>query len=249
MRRDVVQRTRAATPVERYLGHRLHGFSTIVRIERGRGNVRGSFGRIEVGSGDVVLLPPGPVTYAFGGARSIAVIAVAKHDGAGVVVRARDLRSSIFENDPSAIVAALREAPARYAFARHDIERTALEALGRIDEGNGTARLAPLAHGLGYTADGLANLLRRVTGMGFARWRDALLMAHVRARLVEGAPVVRIARDLRFDAAYVHRRFAAAHAATPQRWRAEPVLPTRASAHHWDTLVRIFENASDEAHE
>ncbi len=240
-RRRVVQRVAAATPIERFLGHRLHGFSTIVRIERGTGSVRGSFGRIEVGTGDVLLLPPGPVAYAFSGPRRIEILAVAETDAAGVVVRERDLPSSLFARDASAIVAALRDAPARCRMTQRDVERTAMRALARIDERNGAARLAPVAHELGYTADGLANLLRRLTGLGFARWRDALLMAQVRAKLVDGAPVVRLARDLRLDAAYVHRRFAAAHDATPRRWRAAPVLPASACAHRWDTLVRIFE--------
>jgi hypothetical protein len=79
--------------------------------------------------------------------------------------------------------------------------------------------------------------------LGFARRRDALLMAQVRAKLIRGTPVIRAARDLRLDATYVHRRFAAAHGATPRSWRAAPVLPASARAHQWDTLVHIFERA------
>lgn len=241
-RRGIVQRAPDATPIERFLGHRLHGFSTIVRIERGSGSVRGSFGRIEVETGDVLVLPPGAVAYTFYGPRSIDVLAVAQDIGVGAVVRERDV-PSLFERDASTIGSALRDAPKRCYLTRRDVERTAMRALARIDERNGAARLAPVAHELGYTADGLSNLLRRSTGLGFARWRDALLMAQVRAKLVEGASVVGIARDLRLDAAYVHRRFATAHDATPRRWRAVPVLPSSASAHRWDTLVRIFERA------
>jgi AraC-like DNA-binding protein len=241
-----VQRVAAATPIERFLGYRLHGFSTIVRIERGRGSVRGSFGRIEVGTGDVLLVPPGPVAYTFSGPRRIEILALAENDAAGAVVRERDLPSSLLERDTATIVAALRDAPARCTITWGDVERTAMRALARIDERSGAARLAPIAHELGYTADGLANLLRRSTGFGFARWRDALLMAQVRAKLAQGAPVVHVARDLRLDATYVHRRFAAAHDATPSRWRAAPVLPANACAHHWDTLVRIFESILQE---
>jgi methylphosphotriester-DNA--protein-cysteine methyltransferase len=240
-RRDVVQRAASATPIERFLGHRLHGFSTIVRIELGDGSVRGSFGRIEVGPGDVLLLPPGGVDYSFSGPRRIEILAVAESHAAGVVVRERDLPASLFERDTSSIVAALRAAPARCCMPQSTVDGAAMRALARMDERNGAARLAPVAHELGYTADGLAKLLRRTTGLGFARWRDALVMAHVRAELVKGAPVVRVARHLRLDASYVHRRFAAAHDATPRRWRAAPVLPASARAHQWDTLVRIFE--------
>ena len=242
-RRSVALRDAAASPIERFLGNRMHGFSTIVRIEVGSGCIRGSCGPIEVGAGDVLLLPPGPVAYAFRGPRRVEILAVAESDEAGVVVREHHLPSSLFEREPCAIVAALRDAPARCNITWRDAERTAMRALARIDEQRGAGRLSQVAHELGYTSGGLTNLLQRTTGLGFARWRDALLMAHVRAKLLRGAPVVRAARDLRLDATYVHRRFAAAHGATPRRWCAAPALPPSARAHQWDTLVRLFDGA------
>ena len=76
-----------------------------------------------------------------------------------------------------------------------------------------------------------------------AAWRDALAMAHVRAALTEEKPVVRIARDLDFEAAYLHRRFARSHGLTPSMWRKAPAIPVPALAHDWDSVLHYFNAA------
>lgn len=239
-RRRVVRDDSAMTPVETFLGARLHGFTTIVRIEAGTGVIACGSGSAAIGPGDVVALPPGLVSYRFDGPRRVETLAIAGALGAGVIVRAADLGAGAFERSDRDVIEAIRRAPARRAVARPESERTVMRALARIDAEGSRARLATVAHDLGYTADGLTALVRRCTGAGFARWRDALVMARARALLAGRAPVMRVARELELEASYLHRRFAGAHGTTPHRWRGAPTLPERALAHEWDALVRFF---------
>jgi AraC-like DNA-binding protein len=240
--RRSVRQDRDVTAVEAFLGERIHGFTTIARIERGSGVVRGAFGVIEIGTGDVLVLPPGRVSYAFNGPRRVETVAVRAALEAGVVARAADLPANLFDRSDAALIDVLARAPARRHVTRVDGERIALRALAEIDARPAAARLAPIAHDLGYTADGLSALLRRHTGRGFAQWRDAVLMAGARTLLIEAETAVGAARKLALEPNYLHRRFTLAHGMTPGQWRRTRRLPLRAAAHEWDALVHYFQN-------
>ncbi len=240
-RRRASREGTAISRVERFLGTRLHGFTTIASIERGRGKIAGSFGCIDVEAGDVVVLPPGMVAYAFEGERRVETLAIGTHVETGAVIRACELAKDLYSQSDRDLLRALGEAPARIAIRRTDHERVLMKALAAIAADPPGARLPAVAAQLGYTADGLRALIRRSTGRGFAQWRDALMMAQVRGLLATAAPVVDIAKSLAVESQYLHRRFARAHGTTPQRWRDAPALPAHAPAHDWDALVRSFD--------
>jgi AraC-like DNA-binding protein len=239
-RRHATQEGASLSPVERFLGNRLHGFTTIVRIEQGRGRIAGSFGSAPVEAGDVVAIPPGLMSYAFEGYRRVETLAIATSIDTGAVIRARELPPDLLSRDDRHVIRALRDAPARAIIRRSDNERVLMSALATIAADPPGARLSSVAATLGYSADGLRALIRRSTGRGFAQWRDALTMAHARSLLANDSAVVDVARSLAIESQYLHRRFARAHGTTPSRWRDAPVLPAHAAAHDWDSLVRSF---------
>ena len=242
-RRRSVMDDGGTTEFEQFLGTRLHGFTTIVRIERGMGFIITAAGRVAIAAGDIAVLPPGTVAYAFRGERRAEILAIRMHLSAGMIVRTADVPPDLFERPDGVVIDLLRAAPVVAHLPRSIYELPVMRALQQIDAQPSSARLNALAHELGYTADGLASLLARQTGAGFAAWRDALAMAHVRAALTEEKPLVRIARDLDFEPTYLHRRFARSHGLTPATWRKAPAIPLPALAHDWDSVLLYFNNA------
>jgi AraC-like DNA-binding protein len=231
------------TQIEQFLGIRLHGFTTVVRIERGMGFITTAAGRVAITAGDIAVLPPGSIAYAFRGERRAEILAIRMHLDAGMIVRTVDVPGDLFERPDGVVIGLLRAAPVVAHLPRSIYEQSVMRALQQIDAQPSSARLNSVAHELGYTADGLGSLLARQTGAGFAAWRDALAMAHVRAALTKEKPVVRIARDLDFEAAYLHRRFARSHGLTPSMWRKAPAIPVPALAHDWDSVLHYFNAA------
>ena len=236
-----------STEHERFLGTRLHGFTTIVRIERGAGFIVTGAGRFPIAAGDLAVLPPGSIGYAFKGARRAAILAVRTPIDAGLIVRAADVPIDLFERSDGVVIELLRAAPVVTHLPRSPYEASVMRTLAKLDAQPSSARLAAVAHDLGYTADGLGSLLARSTGAGFAAWRDALTMAHVRAALSNAQPVVRIASELNLEPNYLHRRFVRAHGITPKTWRHAPAIPMSALAHDWDSVLRYFHAAKLEA--
>ncbi len=233
------------TQLERFLGTRLHGFTTIVRVERGTGVLVTAAGRFRISSGEIAVLPPGSVGYAFDGGRRVDVLAMPVRSDSGMIVRAADIPTDLFERPDEVVIEVLRAAPIVTHIACSVYERSAMRALEKLDARPSSARLTPVAHELGYTSDGLSSLLVRETGTGFAGWRDALAMAHVRAALGTPKPIVRIARELDLEPSYLHRRFARSHGVSPSRWRQTPVkLPQPALAHDWDSIARYFRGSA-----
>jgi hypothetical protein len=116
-----------------------------------------------------VALPPGLVSYAFAGPRRVETPALSAVIETGLVARAAELPADIFDRSNRDMIEALRRAPARRSSARRDDERILMRALARIDGRPSGARLATIAHDLGYTTDGFTRLLRRHTGRGFAQ--------------------------------------------------------------------------------
>ncbi len=247
-RRRVLLDDGGTTELEAFLGTRLHGFTTIVRIERGAGFIVTAGGRVAIAAGEIAVLPPGSIGYAFTGERRVEILAIRMHLDAGMIVRAADVPADLFERSDGVVVDMLRAAPSVAHLPRSTYERSVLRALRTLDAQPSSARLRAVAHELGYTADGLSSLLVRQTGLGFAAWRDALAMAHVRSALTVAKPVVRIARDLDIEPNYLHRRFARAHGVTPTRWRKAPVIPLTALAHDWDSVLRYFSTAKPAKH-
>jgi AraC-like DNA-binding protein len=227
------------TELEGFLGTRLHGFTTIVRVERGTGFIATAAGHVAIAAGDTAVLPPGSIGYAFTSERCVEI-------DAGMIVRTAHLPADLFERPDGVVIDVLRAAPVVAHLPRSTYERSVMRALEALDSGPSSARLKVVAQELGYTADGLSSLLVRHTGTGFAAWRDALTMAQVRAALAAAKPVVRIARDLDLEPNYLHRRFARSHGVTPSRWRKSPALPLTALAHDWDSILGYFNAAKNE---
>lgn len=226
------------TSVERFLGSRMQGFTAVVRIERGDGFVRTASGQTAISPGDVIVMPPGGVLHGFRGPHRVEMLALPVGTATGAVVRASHLPRDLFAYDDAHVMALLRDAPHRQTIARTAQEAALARALDWIARDPWSARLSRVSHALGYTCDGLATLMRRATGNGFAHWRDALAMAAARDALVSHATVAGAAETLAADPQYFHRRFARAHRATPRRWRGQPTMPPDAVAHYWDAVAR-----------
>ncbi len=237
-----VESPAGATAIERFLGRRLQGFTSVVRIRSGSGRLFGSFGDVSIGEGDVLIVPPGGVSHAFEGAHAVDMLALPQQLSTGAVVRAADIPAHLFELDDAAVVERLQRAPHRAVLRRAEVESTLMQTLESIRSQPSSARRARIAHAFGYTADGLTALMRRQTGRTFAEWREALAMAGVRAKLAGPASVTAIASELGIDQKYLHRRFLRAHDATPQSWRTSLRPPTGAIAHFWDDVSRFVDH-------
>lgn len=244
-RRATVEGYGTPTAVERLIGSRMQGFTSVARVERGDGFVQTPLGRIAIKAGDVLVMPAGDVVHGFYGPHRTETLALPVLIETGAVIRASELPRSLFELDDSRVLAHLQYAPHDRAIRRSTHETVLARAIRTIAHDPWTARLSRIAHGLGYTTDGLTALMHRWTGNGFARWRDALAMASSRDVLATAPTVAAAARELAVDPHYLHRRFALAHGTTPLRWRASPTLPPDAIAHHWDAIGRfLFGHAS-----
>ncbi len=238
-----VESPAGATTIERFLGQRLQGFTAVVRIRSGNGRLSGTFGRVTIGEGDVLIVPPGGVSHAFHSDHSVDMLALPQQLAAGAVVRAADVPPHLFELDDSCVVERLQQAPHRVSLRRSDIETTLMQTLETIRAQPWSVRRSRVAHAFGYTADGLTALMRRQTGRSFAEWREALAMASVRAKLAGAGTVTSIASELAIDQKYLHRRFLRAHGATPQSWRKSLQPPSGALAHFWDDVDRHYNRA------
>jgi AraC-like DNA-binding protein len=239
-----VESTAGATEIERFLGQRLQGFTAVVRIQRGKGRLFGSFGRVAIGEGDVLIVPPGGVSHAFESGHSVEMLALPHHMTTGAVVRASHVPAHLFDLDDGSVVEQLQRAPHRIGLRRSEAETTLMQTLEAIRSQPSSARRSRVAHACGYTADGLTALMRRQTGRTFAEWREALAMASVRSKLSGTGSVTSIACELAIDQKYLHRRFLRAHGATPQSWRKSPQPPSGAIAHFWDDVDRFAGGAT-----
>jgi AraC-like DNA-binding protein len=235
-----VESPAGGTEIERFLVQRLQGFTAVVRIRTGYGRLFGSFGRIAIGEGDILVVPPGGVAHAFECDHSADLLALPYQTSTGAVVRAVDVPVHLFDLDDASVIDRLQRAPQRTYLRRSETEVTLMQVLEAMRSQPATARRSRVAHALGYTADGLTALMRRQTGRTFAEWREALVMAGVRAKLAGDTSVTSIASELEIDQKYLHRRFSRAHGTTPQSWRKMPRPPSGAIAHFWDDVDRFF---------
>jgi AraC-like DNA-binding protein len=239
-----VESVAGATEIERFLGQRLQGFTAVVRVRSGKGRLFGSFGRVAIGEGDVLIVPPGGVSHTFESEHSVDMLALPYQMSTGAVVRSASVPAHLFDLNDESVVELLQRAPHRASLRRSETETTLMRTLEAIRSRPSWARRSRVAHTLGYTADGLTALMRRHTGRTFAEWREALAMASVRSKLTGVASVTSIARELAIDQKYLHRRFLRAHGATPQSWRKSLQPPRGAIAHFWDDVDRFAGGAT-----